>query len=35
MTAKERVQLRPVDLGDADKVQRWYAEPLTYRRSLG
>ncbi len=27
MTCQKRVHLRPVDLGDADKVQRWYAEP--------
>ncbi len=26
-TSQKSVHLRPVDLGDADKVQRWYAEP--------
>ncbi|GEM88512.1 GNAT family N-acetyltransferase [Meiothermus granaticius] len=27
LTGQERVQLRPVDLDDANKIQRWYAEP--------
>lgn len=33
-TRQKRVQLRPADLGDAEKVQRWYAEPQVVRYAI-
>ncbi|MER3489948.1 MAG: hypothetical protein C4328_08615 [Meiothermus sp.] len=33
-TSQKRVQLRPADLADAEKVQRWYAEPQVVRYAI-